>query len=125
MDFADLGDVVPVPQDDGPAPVCAIAYPPAFVRAHDLLRALLAADERSARALALTDACLKLNPANYTAWHFRRRCLVALSADGSEDGPVPTIAPERIVRDLEFAADLGGTKYVTPHRHRYFPRNYC
>ena len=67
LDFAALADVTPVPQDDGPSPVCAIAYGPGFVRAHDLLRALLRADERSARALSATTACLQLNPANYTA----------------------------------------------------------
>ena len=104
MNLADLQDVTPVPQDDGPEPVCSIAYAPEFVEAHDYLRAFLKADERSQRALDVTTVCVKANPANYTVWHFRRRCLAALSA--GSDG----IDVERIERDLEFADNLGGTK---------------
>ena len=108
MNFADLDDIEPIPQVDGPEPVCAIAYSPEFVRAFNYLRALLKADERSERAFNLTTVCLKLNPANYTVWHFRRRCLVALSDAGSEG--ISTIDVERIEKDLEFADKLGGTK---------------
>ena len=107
MNFAEL-DIAPIPQDDGLEPVCAIAYSDEFVQAHDYLRAVLKADERSQRALNITTVCLNLNPANYTVWHFRRRCLVALSSSGSEEEP--TIAVELIEKDLEFADNLGGTK---------------
>jgi len=74
-------DVVPIPQDDGPNPVVAIAYPPDFVEAMDLFRAVLIANELSERALALTTEVIDLNPANYTAWTFRRRCLYELNCD--------------------------------------------
>ena len=37
-----------------------------FVIAFDDFRAMLAADERSERAFALTTCCLEQNPANYT-----------------------------------------------------------
>jgi len=118
MDFSKLVDVEPIPQNDGPNPVCTITYPSEFVYAYDYLRALLKADERSARALELTTACLELNPANYTVWHFRRRCLVALSnsspssesSDEQDDVNSATIDVVRMEEDLEFADKLGGSK---------------
>lgn len=111
MNIPDVfSDIVPIPQSDGPEPACAIAYTPEFVEAHDYVRAVLKADERSERAFELTTICLKFNPANYTVWHFRRRCLVALQCTPSDDGDTrATINVERIDKDLEFADKLGGT----------------
>mmetsp|Transcript_34634 Transcript_34634/g.63691 ORF Transcript_34634/g.63691 Transcript_34634/m.63691 type:complete len:380 (+) Transcript_34634:86-1225(+) len=115
MDFATLSDVTPLPQNDGPVtPVCSIAYTSTFIKSFDYLRALLKADERSERAFDLTTQCLKLNPANYTVWHFRRRCLIALSGDGDGDdgsgcGGGGTIDVDRIEKDLEWTDNLGGT----------------
>ena len=114
MNFSYLSDIEPIPQDDGPDPVCSIAYTTEFTQAFDYLRALLKADERSERALKLTTSCLKLNAANYTVWHFRRRCLIALSStEGKselDDTTAKTIDVELIEKDLEFADRLGGTK---------------
>lgn len=42
-----FADVSPIPQDDGPHPVCAIAYKDDFVESHDYMRAILKANERS------------------------------------------------------------------------------
>ena len=42
-----FADIEPIPQDDGPEPVCAISYSPEFVQAHDYLRAVIKVDERS------------------------------------------------------------------------------
>jgi len=53
----------------------------------------------SERSLRLTGLCLRLNPANYTVWHFRRQCLSALGR--AEDGGT-------IQQDLDLAASLGG-----------------
>ena len=72
-------DLPPVPQDDGPFPICSIQYSPSFVTVMNYFRAVLAIGEMSERALALTAAVIDGNPANYTAWYHRRKCLVALS----------------------------------------------
>lgn len=99
-----FADITPVPQNEGKEPpVCSIAYAPEFVEAHDYLRALLRTDERSKRALDLTTLCLKMNPANYTVWHYRRRILISLSGEGGG------IDDETIEKDLAFADDLGGS----------------
>ena len=59
-------DVTPVPQDDGPHPVVAIAYRPEFREIMDYFRAVYLADERSPRSLHLTTEVIDLNPGNYT-----------------------------------------------------------
>ncbi|EJK60952.1 hypothetical protein THAOC_18627 [Thalassiosira oceanica] len=107
-DFASF-DVEPISQDDGPDPVCSIAYTPAFTQAHDYFRAFLKTDERSERAFDVTTRCLEFNAANYTVWAFRRRCLVALSKMPSSSCGEPTIDSERIESDLQFADALGGS----------------
>jgi protein farnesyltransferase/geranylgeranyltransferase type-1 subunit alpha len=78
-------DVEPVPQDDGPDPVVSIRYADEFRATMDLFRAVLRAQELSARALSLTAAVVEGNPANYTAWQYRRRCLDAIGADLREE----------------------------------------
>lgn len=105
-------DLVPVPQDDGPHPVCAIAYSDDFVRAYDYLRAALRSDETTERSLRLTGLCLKLNPANYTVWHYRRRILLALSSSkevGEEGNDEGFFDPGLVASDLSLAAQLGGS----------------
>ena len=61
-------DVTPIEQDDGPDPVCPIAYTSKFKEVMGYFRAVMHADERSERALGLTKTVIDLNPANYTAW---------------------------------------------------------
>lgn len=79
-------DVQPVPQDDGPqGGVCAIAYSPQFRETMDYFRAVVKASEVSDRALRLTDEVIRLNAANYTAWAYRRKILVALDVDFKEE----------------------------------------
>ena len=44
-----FSDVEPIPQDDGPDPVCAIAYTQSFITAHDYMRAVFQSGEMSGR----------------------------------------------------------------------------
>lgn len=104
-------DVVPLTQDDGPNPVVRIAYKEDFRETMDYFRAIYRSDERSARALRLTEEALRLNSGNYTVtdpssfalvllflkswiwldcnflkvWHFRRLVLEELNNDLYEE----------------------------------------
>jgi len=103
MDYERVfGDVDIVEHDDGPNPVCSIAYKPSFQRAMNYFRGVIRKNEFSSRALKLTSVCLKHNPANYTVWHYRRACFKKL-CKGQGLNQIP------IELDLEFAAKLGGT----------------
>jgi len=73
--------VQPVLQDDGPFPVCPIAYSEQFSDTMNYFRAMLHKDERSKRALDVTTEVIQLNAANYTAWYFRRLILEAIKVD--------------------------------------------
>lgn len=96
-------DVIPVPQDDGPAPLCPILYAPTYSQAMDLLRALLPQDELSPRTLALTEHLSKLCPSSYTVWFYRARILI----NGPEEGPNSLGNKEqRLKNELIYLNDL-------------------
>eukprot|EP00004_Rigifila_ramosa_P019595 TRINITY_DN5003_c0_g1_i2.p1 TRINITY_DN5003_c0_g1~~TRINITY_DN5003_c0_g1_i2.p1 ORF type:complete len:305 (-),score=69.44 TRINITY_DN5003_c0_g1_i2:24-938(-) len=78
-------DVAPLPQDEGLAGFVTIRYAPEFAQTMNMFRAVLQRCEMSERALALTAAVVELNPANYTAWQFRRRLLKHLGTDLREE----------------------------------------
>jgi len=62
-------DVVPLPQDDGgPNPLAAIAYTDEYSEAMSYLRAIMARNEMSERALRLTEDIIDMNAAHYTVW---------------------------------------------------------
>lgn len=75
----EFADIPSIPQNDGDFPVVRISYSPEFDQVMAKFRGLLIKDERSERALRLTQMAIELNPANYSAWVYRRKCLDALS----------------------------------------------
>uniref|UniRef100_A0A1I7TE05 Protein farnesyltransferase/geranylgeranyltransferase type-1 subunit alpha n=1 Tax=Caenorhabditis tropicalis TaxID=1561998 RepID=A0A1I7TE05_9PELO len=44
-------------------------------------RAVLIKNEKSTRVMSLLEDCIRLNPANYTVWQYRRVCLTKLGLD--------------------------------------------
>ena len=63
-------DIFPIHQDDGgPNPLAAIAYTEEYSEAMSYLRAVMAKDEKSDRALELTKDIIRMNPAHYTVWY--------------------------------------------------------
>lgn len=95
-----FNDLSPIPQNDGPTRVCVIQYPSSFTLAYNYMRAVWAAKEFSERALKLSATCLKMNPANYTVWHYRRQCLQFLGHSSDKTS---------IQNDLNLASSLGGS----------------
>ena len=68
-DSEEWADIVPIAQDDGgPNPLAAIAYTDEYIEAMSYLRAVMANNERSDRALELTTDIIAMNPAHYTVW---------------------------------------------------------
>jgi len=107
-------DIHPIPQDDGPTPLAQIAYHPEYAIAMSYLRAVMAKNEVSERVLGLTGDVIRMNPAHYTVWSFRFKCLVGLSRlqeeekkrrkDGGREGnklttTTKTMAASEVTRD--------------------------
>lgn len=84
-DRKDWADVKPIEEDSVRRKVLNIAYSEEFLDAMGYLRAIMMKDERSSRAFELTDSALQLNPANYTAWEYRRRILTSIGSDLSAE----------------------------------------
>ncbi|CCX14245.1 hypothetical protein FPQ18DRAFT_405424 [Pyronema domesticum] len=74
-------DVIPLPQDDGALPLAQIAYTDEYAEAMSYLRALMAKDEHSERALEITEHIIEMNPAHYTVWLYRANIVFALGKD--------------------------------------------
>ena len=64
--------IEPIPFNDGGkdgiTPLATIAYPPDYLEGTSYLRAVMAANEMSERALQLTREIIMMNPAHYTVW---------------------------------------------------------
>lgn len=72
-----------------PTPVVQIQYTTHYKQLRALFTKVLQADEKSTRALKLSEAVIHHNAANYTAWQFRRACIRQLASD-DDDAPPST-----------------------------------
>ncbi|KAL0221227.1 hypothetical protein RCL1_001081 [Eukaryota sp. TZLM3-RCL] len=79
-DYADLTASL-IPPTNGPNPIAPIDFSPEFIDVMSYFNSLFERSELSPRSLSITFDAIRLNPANYTAWHFRRRCLFHLGCD--------------------------------------------
>lgn len=69
-DDPEWADIAPIPHNDGGSnPLAAIAYTDEYAEAMSYLRAIMADNEVSQRALVLTGHIISLNPAHYTVWY--------------------------------------------------------
>ncbi|KAH8428663.1 bifunctional protein farnesyltransferase/protein geranylgeranyltransferase [Aspergillus melleus] len=71
--------------DSGSLPLATIAYPSEYLEATSYLRAVMAANEMSERALKLTEDIISMNPAHYTVWIYRAKIIFALEKDLHEE----------------------------------------
>ena len=75
-------DITPIPLNDAPnlpgISLAAIHYPEHYAEAMSYLRAVMAANEVSERALALTEDIIASNPAHYTVWLYRMKIVTEL-----------------------------------------------
>ncbi|KAI9809840.1 MAG: hypothetical protein M1825_000273 [Sarcosagium campestre] len=79
-------DITPIEQNDGgPNPLAAIAYSDEYSDTMGYLRAVMAKNEFSDRALDLTKDVIRMNPAHYTVWLYRAKILLELKKDLREE----------------------------------------
>lgn len=108
-------DMIPIPLNDGPAPLAAIAYTEAYTEATSYLRAVMAANEHSPRVLDLTADIISMNPAHYTVWIYRMATLKALN---SPLGPELTWLNKVSMKNLKNYQIYGHRQNLITH---YFP----
>ncbi|KAL6237432.1 hypothetical protein BDW75DRAFT_82735 [Aspergillus navahoensis] len=81
--------IEPIPLNDGSesgaVPLATIAYSEDYLEATSYLRAVMAANEMSERALELTEDIISMNPAHYTVWIYRAKVVFALNKDLLEE----------------------------------------
>ncbi|KAL8283929.1 hypothetical protein RQP46_005361 [Phenoliferia psychrophenolica] len=80
-DREDFKDLVPIKQDDAPNALVPIAYAKEYRDAMDMFRALVQANEKSARGLELTEDLIYMNPGHYSVWAYRAQILLETKSD--------------------------------------------
>lgn len=99
-------DLTPIPLHDTVSPTSApalatIAYSSRYASAMSYLRALMALNEHSPRALTLTADIIAMNPAHYTVWLYRSAVLRSLGDAAA--GPSGYL--ERVHKELAWLDD--------------------
>eukprot|EP00833_Pecoramyces_ruminatium_P014164 jgi/Orpsp1_1/1188196/evm.model.d7180000063113.1 len=74
-------DVERTSQDEGPFEIMPIAYSIEYKEKMDILRTLIKNNEKSERALKLTEEIIALSPSNYVIWKYRQEILKELNSD--------------------------------------------
>ena len=81
----ELSDLEPLVELSEQHQAASIDYSPEYKLLLRYFTGLLRRDEKSERALLITEQLLNINPAHYTVWEFRREALVALRRDLMEE----------------------------------------
>ena len=81
FDVSQWRDIEPIYHHENDLTCVRIFYEPGFDTIMAYFRALMTIQEYSVRALDLTDFVIQGNPANYSAWIYRRECLFALNSN--------------------------------------------
>ena len=79
LTHVDLSDLHPLVELNELDQAACIAYGSEYKSLLRLFIALQMREERSERALLVTEQLLNINPAHYTVWEFRRECVFALN----------------------------------------------
>ncbi|ORX55357.1 hypothetical protein BCR36DRAFT_321389 [Piromyces finnis] len=74
-------DVERTYQDEGPFEIMPIAYSIEYKEKMDILRTLMKNNEKSERALKLTEDIIALSPSNYVIWKYRQEIIKELNVD--------------------------------------------
>lgn len=77
----DFSNIDPIYHQESANSLAEILYDDDYKSAIGYMRALMARDEHSARALAVVQAVIMRNPAHYTAWHYRLQILKGAGHD--------------------------------------------
>lgn len=80
-DNSNWSDITPIYASKDEDLAVKIAVTEDFIDAFAYFRAVLIKDEKSERVMRLLEDCIRLNPANYTVWQYRRACLTELGSD--------------------------------------------
>ncbi|KYQ92767.1 protein prenyltransferase alpha subunit [Tieghemostelium lacteum] len=113
-------DVKPIEQDDGPNPICPIAYSDEFKDKMNYFRAVLKTQDKSKRVIELLNEIVQENPSNYTVWYYRREVIKHLVDQSGKDS-------FDFDEEMELLEEMGSTdpkNYQVWNHRRFIVENY-